>query len=60
MGSTITFTDMNGNQFRYKVVAVEQLHPDQNEELLSDEYDLSLMTCTLSSSQRIVVRCVRK
>lgn len=59
-GSLITFTDMNGNVFRYKVVGVETLRGDQTEELLSDDYALSLMTCTLSSSQRIVVRCERK
>lgn len=59
-GSLITFTDMNGNVFRYKVVGVETLRGDQTEELLSDDYAMSLMTCTLSSSQRIVVRCERK
>jgi sortase A len=58
-GTMITFTDMNGNVFRYNVVAVETLRGDQNEELLSKDYAMSLMTCTLSSSQRIVVRCER-
>lgn len=60
VGSTVTFTDMTGNVFRYEVIAVETLNPDQNEELLDDRYDLSLMTCTISGSQRVVVRCMRK
>ncbi|MBR3763108.1 MAG: sortase [Clostridia bacterium] len=59
-GASVTFTDMAGNVFRYEVTAIEILNPDQNEELLDDSYDLSLMTCTLSGSQRVVVRCMRK
>lgn len=60
IGAAVTFTDMLGNVFRYEVIAVEILEPNQNEELLDDQYDLSLMTCTISGSQRVVVRCMRK
>lgn len=60
IGSSINFTDMNGNTFRFRVVAIETLNADQTEELVSDEYAMTLMTCTVSGSQRVVVRCDRR
>ena len=60
IGTTVNFTDMNGNTFRFRTVSIETLNTDQTEELLSDEYAMTLMTCTLSSAQRIVVRCERR
>ena len=60
VGATVTFTDMDGNVFRYQVTEIETLRADQTEELLSKDYALTLMTCTISSSQRVVVRCERK
>lgn len=60
VGANVNFTDMNGNTFRFRVVAIETLDANQTEELLSDEYALSLMTCTISSTKRIVVRCERR
>ena len=60
IGTTVNFTDMNGNTFRFRTVSIETLNADQTEELLSDEYAMTLMTCTLSSAQRIVVRCERR
>lgn len=60
VGSNVNFTDMNGNVFRYKVVGIETLRPDQTAEMVSDEYALTLMTCTISSAQRTVVRCQRR
>lgn len=60
IGASINFTDMNGNTFRFKVVAIETLTADQNAELLSKDYAMSLMTCTLSGGQRVVVRCERR
>jgi len=60
IGASVNFTDMNGTTFRYRVVAIETLDPDQTEELLAGEYALTLMTCTVSSAQRVVVRCERK
>ena len=59
-GSSVNFTDMDGNTFRYKVVGVEYLESDQTAELVSDEYALTLMTCTFDGSERVVVRCERK
>ena len=60
VGASINFTDMNGNVFRFRVVTIETLNADQTEELLSDDYAMTLMTCTISSTQRVVVRCERR
>lgn len=58
-GDTVTFTDMDGNEFRYEIVVMETLLPTDVEEMTSDEYDLTLFTCTVSWAERITVRCER-
>lgn len=60
IGASVNITDLNGNVFRYKVVEVGTLNEDQTEELCSDEYAMTLMTCTVGGAQRVVVRCERK
>ena len=60
MGAAVNVTDLDGNTFRYKVVAIETLEADQTAELLNGEYALSLMTCTSGASKRVVVRCERR
>lgn len=55
----IQFTDMDGNVFRYRVVDIEILQPDQLESLCSGEWPLSLYTCTLGGRTRVTVRCER-
>lgn len=56
-GDEITFTDMDGNLFRYEVADVEILTPDQNEYLCAGDYPLSLYTCTIGGRTRLTVRC---
>ncbi len=58
-GDTVRFTDLDGNVFRYEVVALEELKVTAIEEMLSPEYDLTLFTCNTSLSGRITVRCER-
>ncbi len=58
-GDTVQFTDLDGNVFRYEVVALEALKVTAIEEMLSQEYDLTLFTCNTSLSRRITVRCER-
>ncbi len=58
-GDTVQFTDLDGNVFRYEVVALEALKVTAIEEMLSPEYDLTLFTCNTSLSRRITVRCER-
>ncbi len=58
-GDTVVFTDMDGNEFRYEIVVMETLLPADVEEMTSDEYDLTLFTCTVSWAERVTVRCER-
>lgn len=58
-GSLIYFTDTDGNVFRYEVVLIETLLPTDTEELKSEEWDLSLFTCTPGGQYRSTVRCMR-
>lgn len=54
----VSFTDMDGNVFQYRVVEIESLEPAAVEEMVTGEWDLTLFTCTLGGSTRITVRCV--
>ena len=56
-GDAVTFTDMDGNVFRYTVAETEVLQPEDVERMLSTDYALTLFTCTLGGQQRITVRC---
>jgi sortase A len=58
MGSEIVFTDMMNNRFVYNVSDIEELSPSAVDELKTDERCLTLFTCNVSGSKRIVVRCV--
>ncbi len=56
-GDEVLFTDMNGTEYRYEVVLVEVLEPDQVKEMKSSDYELTLFTCTWSGKARLAVRC---
>ncbi|MCD8363843.1 MAG: sortase [Lachnospiraceae bacterium] len=59
-GDEILFTDVNGNVFYYEVDEVIILQPTAVEEMLdgaSEEWDLTLFTCTLGGQTRVTVRC---
>lgn len=58
-GEEIRFTDVDGNVFRYEVILRETLEPTAIEEMKSDEWDLTLFTCTLGGQYRVTVRCER-
>ena len=63
-GAQVYFTDMDGMRWTYEVSYVENLQPTQIEEMTekteeSDEWDLTLFTCTTGGSARCAVRCVR-
>ncbi len=58
-GDEVTFTDMDGNVFRYEVAALETLSPFAIEEMTSGGWDLTLFTCTVGGQSRVTVRCER-
>lgn len=57
VGDQVTFTDVDGNAFCYQVTEVQVLNPTAIEEMVSDDWDLSLFTCTLGGQTRLTVRC---
>ena len=57
-GDLIVFTDMDGNEFVYSVDNVETIEPNQKEKVLSDEWALTLFTCTPGGKTRVVVHCM--
>lgn len=56
-GDTITFTDVDGNVFKYKVIEVLTLQPTAIEEMITGDWDLTLFTCTIGGATRVTVRC---
>lgn len=56
----LSITDMDGNEFKYVVVEKEILEPNAIEQLASGDWDLTLITCTISGQTRLAVRCERK
>jgi len=56
-GDTVTFTDIEGNKFEYEVLTTDVLNPTDIDEMLSEDYDLTLFTCNFSGKARITVRC---
>lgn len=56
-GDRVNFTDVDGNLFSYDVAEVQILNPAAIEEMVSDDWDLSLFTCTLDGKTRLTVRC---
>ena len=63
-GAEVYFTDMDGMRWSYEVSAVETIQPTQIEKMIektedSENWDLTLFTCTTGGSARCAVRCVR-
>lgn len=57
VGNRITFTDVEGNAFAYRVAKLDRVDPDETDKLIESEYELCLFTCTLSGNKRIVIYC---
>lgn len=53
----VSFSDMDGNVFAYKVVEIETLSPYAIEEMINGDWDLTLFTCTVGGQRRVAVRC---
>lgn len=60
IGEKITFTDVDGNVFYYKVASMEVLSPSATEEMEESEYPLTLFTCNITGRSRITLRCLEE
>lgn len=58
-GARVIFTDLKGRSFSYQVQAVETLEPTAIEDMLSEEWDLTLFTCTPGGQARVAIRCLK-
>ncbi len=55
----LILTDMNNNEYIYKVEMVEILEPDDVKEMIESQFDLTLYTCTKGGLNRVTVRLNR-
>lgn len=55
----VRLTDVEGHVFRYVVAELEILDGNALEALEGGDWDLTLFTCTLARTTRVVVRCTR-
>ena len=53
----IIFTDIEGNNYIYEVLETEILNPKQVSEMINNDFDLTLYTCTNDGQNRITIRC---
>lgn len=56
-GAQVTFTDLDGNVFFYRVVEQENLPAAAVEEMEGGGWDLTMFTCTTGGQSRVTVRC---
>ena len=56
-GDRVYFTGADGITASYEVVLLEILEPDQVNEMLQGDWDLTLYTCTVGGAHRVTVRC---
>ncbi len=58
LDTQIYFRDVQGNQTQYRLAVLDILTPEDVKEVTSDQYDLTLFTCTYGGENRVVARCV--
>lgn len=57
IGDSVVFTDMDGNEFSYKVSQIETIPGTAVEDMKTGDWDLTLFTCNFSGQARVTVRC---
>ena len=58
-GDLLSFTDVDGNVFAYRVAETEILGENDVEEMTGSGYALTLFSCTVGGQYRVTVRCER-
>ena len=56
-GDIIVMTSVNNENYYYQVELVEELDSTEINEMLNNEFDLTLFTCTKNGRSRVTVRC---
>lgn len=59
LGEKIIFTDMEGNVFNYRAEALENLSANSVSDMKSEQWALTLFTCTFDGKSRVALRCVK-
>ena len=59
IGDEVDFKDTEGNVFTYQVAGTETLLPTAVEDMNTENWALTLFTCTLGGKSRFTVRCSR-
>lgn len=58
-GDEIIFIDVNGNKYNYEVMEIEILNPNDVDDMINNDFDLTLYTCTNDGMNRITIRANR-
>ena len=56
-GDAISFVDMDGNEFKYNVSAIETVPGSDKDRLAAGDWDMTLFTCAYGGRNRVVIRC---
>ena len=59
LGTEVSFTDAEGNVFRYAVASFDTLGPNDVQRMITGDWDLTLFTCNVSGQTRCAIRCDR-
>ena len=57
IGAVISLTLADGTDYFYRVCEIEELKPEQVEEMLNPNWDLTVFTCNYARDRRVAVRC---
>lgn len=57
IGDELTFTDMSGNVFRFAVLSIETIGPNNVGTMLAGDWEMTMFTCTIGGQMRAAVRC---
>ena len=57
IGSTIYFTDVEGNKFKYRISDIEIINRTDTNQMKKGVWDMTLFTCTYGGQNRMALRC---
>lgn len=57
VGAEVVFENTIGTEFRYRIAKIEHLHRTEGQKLATEEYPLTIFTCSPGGLERTVLRC---